>query len=821
MVRFLALFVLLFLSFALMSQRAPLGRIGLQTDGSFLLASGWQIKPAGRQIPLSTFPMASVLSRDRRWVVILQGGYLKPSLSVHNAKTLEEVSRTEVPDGWLGLAFAPNSNLLYVSGGSQSSIYEFALQDDGRLEARRTFPVVPAEKRKHTDFLGDLAIAPDGRSILVAALFRNSIFTINPQSGMVTEEFKTGLRPYRILYHPDGKSYFVTSWADGSLYHHNAISGEQIARLPLSPALMDMVWRDKKTVNEEGEAARFQARLFVSAANSNRVHVLAVGEDKSLRRLESINVAMTPRQPAGMTPSGLALSADQDRLFVVCSDANAVAVADVSLEKTRLMGFVPTGWYPTAARGLEGGRLLVLNGRGQASFPNPRGPDPSRRAAPAHSGLTEVQYVGAIQKGSASLIEPFEDQLDEYSAMVLRNSPYRDELLDTPLTPRTAMAVLKQIEHVVYIVKENRTYDQVLGDLGTGNGDPSLTLFGETVTPNHHKLAREFVLLDNFYVNADVSADGHNWTSAGIAPAYVQRMWPNGYGGRRKHYDYEGGEVAALPPAGYLWTNAAAKQISMRNYGWWATNITPVPKDGPQIRAVRDPVLAACTNMFFRNFDLDYPDTERVKPFLDDLKKFEAEGKMPKLILLKIPNDHTSGTAAGKIAARSAMADNDAAFGTVIEALSRSRFWAKMAVFVLEDDAQNGPDHVDSHRSPAFLLSPFTRGRGIDSTMYNTTSMLRTIELILGLQPMTHFDAAATPMHAAFRQAADMSPYTAEKPRYSLDERNAANSATAARSAKLNLEEADMIDDDEMNEILWLALKGTPPPPPVRSIFSW
>lgn len=821
MKKLLLVSALLLLSVALLSQRAPLGRIGLQPDGSFLLVSGWRVRPAGTQLALSTFPMSSALSRDGRWVVILQGGYLKPSLSVHNSTTLQEVSRVEVPDGWLGLAFAPNSNMLYLSGGSQSCIYEFALQDNGRLETRRTFTVIPADQRKHTDFLGDLAISPDGRSILAAGLFRNSIFMVNPQSGMVTEEFKTGLRPYRILYHPDGKSFFVTSWADGSLYHHNAISGERIARVPLGPALMDMIWRDKKTVNEEGEAAPFKARLFVTASNSNRVHVLAVSEDKGLRRLESLNVAMTPRQPAGMTPSGLALSADQDRLYVVCSDANAVAVADVSQEKTRLMGFVPTGWYPTAARGLDGRRLLVLNGRGAASFPNPKGPDPSRRAAPVHTGLSSVEYVAAIQKGSASLIQDVDEQIDEYTQTVMRNSPYRDELLDRPPVSSASASVLRQIEHVVYIVKENRSYDQVLGDLGIGNGDPSLTLFGEDISPNHHKLAREFVLLDNFYVNADVSADGHNWTSAAIAPAYVQRMWPNSYGGRRRHYDYEGGEVAALPPAGYLWTNAAAKQISMRNYGWWATNITPIPKEGPQIQAVRDPVLATCTHMYYRNFDLDYPDTERIKPFLRDLKEFEESGKMPKLILLKIPNDHTSGTAPGKIGARSAVADNDAALGTVIEALSRSKFWATMAVFVLEDDAQNGPDHVDSHRAPAFILSPFTRGRGIDSTMYNTTSMLRTIEMILGLQPMTHFDAAATPMVASFRAARDMTPYSPEKPRYSLEERNPANSATAARSARLNLEEADMIDDDEMNEILWLALKGTPPPPPVRSIFAW
>jgi hypothetical protein len=297
-------------------------------------------------------------------------------------------------------------------------------------------------------------------------------------------------------------------------------------------------------------------------------------------------------------------------------------------------------------------------------------------------------------------------------------------------------------------------------------------------------------------------------------------MWPNSYGARRRHYDYEGGEPAALPPAGYIWTNAAQKGISMRNYGWWATNITPAPAQGPQIQTVRDPVLATVTCMDYRNFDLDYPDLDRAKVFLRELAEFETKGEFPQLVFLKIPNDHTSGTAAGKIHPLSANADNDAALGQVIEGLTKSRFWPSMAVFVLEDDAQNGPDHVDSHRSPAFLLSPYTRGRGIDSSMYNTTSVLRTIEILLGLRPMTHFDAAARPMFAAFRKEPDLTPYVAEKPRISLTQRNPATSATAARSARLDFSDADRIDDDELNDILWRAIRKTEPPAPVRSFFG-
>jgi len=424
------------------------------------------------------------------------------------------------------------------------------------------------------------------------------------------------------------------------------------------------------------------------------------------------------------------------------------------------------------------------------------------------------------------VIDPFDDdRLDAYSKTVLSNSPYRDEKLDRVDIPQGNPVPARPgdpspIQHVIYIVKENRTYDQVLGGLGKGNGEASLTLFDEKASPNHHKLAREFVLFDNFYVNADVSADGHNWSTSAIAPDYVQKMWPNSYAGRRKRYDYEGGEVAALPPAGYLWTNAASAGISMRNYGWWATNIAK-PEGERQIAAVRDPLLAKYTNFNYRAFDLDYRDIDRAKVFLTDLQGFEKSGSMPKLMFLRIGNDHTSGTAAGKIAPLSAMADNDAALGMIVEAVSKSKFWPQTAIFVLEDDAQNGPDHVDSHRSPAYILSPYTRRDGfIDSSMYNTTSMLRTMELILGLHPMTVFDAGARPMWNAFATKPDLRPYAAEAARIPLDERNPANSTTAARSARLDFSEADEIEDDELNDILWLAIRKSDPPVPVRSYFS-
>jgi DNA-binding beta-propeller fold protein YncE len=810
----------------LISQQSPRELVGPQPDGSVLLNNGWVLRPAGRQVSLGHFPMASAVSSDGRYLVVLQAGYLQPTLSVFDAAMSHEISRVSVADAWLGLHFAPKSNLLYVGGGSTATVDEFELTSKGKLEKRREFPLVAQADRKHTDFVSDVTLSPDGRLIYAALLYRDAVWVINPQSGRVIEQWKTGHRPYRILFDPDGQSFFVTGWGDGYLYRHNALNGEIIERIALGPAPMDMVWRDKRTLTEEGEDAGIRARLFVALSNTNLVSVVAVDDNKSLRPLERINLSFYPVMPAGITPSGLALSSDSDRLFVACSDANALAVVDVSQVRSRVLGFLPTGWYPTAAQTLPDGTVIAFNGKGARSFPNLHGPNPTRQTAPVYLGNSGVEYVGVMQRGTASVIPPLDDQrLESYSDVVLKNCPYVPRKMEDAGVPRGSVIPshpgdTSPIEHVIYIIKENRTYDQVLGDLGVGNGDPSLTLFGEEVMPNHHKLARQFILFDNFYVNADVSADGHNWSAAAIAPAYVQRLWPNSYGRRRRHADYEGFERATEPPAGYIWTNVLAKGLSLRNYGWWVTNITPAPASGPQVKEVRDRQLAGFTNLDYRGFDLDYRDVNRVQVFLKDLAQFEASGSMPRFLTLRLGNDHTSGISSKKIAPRSSAADNDYALGLLVEAVSRSRFWPKTAVFVLEDDAQNGPDHVDSHRSVAFIVSPYTSKRGIDSTFYNTVSMLRTMELILGLFPMTVHDAGARPMFAAFNDKPDLAVYSAEKPRISLDERNPENGPAAARAPKFDFEEADLIDDDALNEVLWRALKGTEPPLPLRSYFG-
>jgi phospholipase C len=465
---------------------------------------------------------------------------------------------------------------------------------------------------------------------------------------------------------------------------------------------------------------------------------------------------------------------------------------------------------------LPSGTLVVINGKGVRSYPNPNGPNPGKRVEPVHGGVREPGYVAYLQTGTASWIAPFTDeQLADWTRKAQSQSAYRDAKLDVP------SSFPPQIQHVLYIEKENRTYDQVLGDMKEGNGDDSLVLFGENVTPNLHKIAREFVLLDNFYVNADVSADGNNWSTAAIAPDWVQKLWPTEYANRHRLYDFEEQDIAALPPAGYLWSNAAMKGLSVRNYGFMVENKREAaPVGGDQIDKINDPALAKAgvTNRAFRSFDLNYTDVDRAKTFLADLAEYEKTGNMPRLMVMRLPNDHTNGVSAGKLSPLAMAADNDQGVGMIVEGISKSKFWASTAIFILEDDAQNGPDHVDSHRSPAYVISPYIKRHQVDGHMYNTTSMLRTIELILGLRPMTHFDAAAPPMTAAFQATTDLAPYILEKPRTPLDAHNPPRAAGLADNMKFDREDEN--DDDELNDLLWRAIRKDAPPPPVRSYFG-
>jgi phospholipase C/DNA-binding beta-propeller fold protein YncE len=769
--------------------------VGPQPGGVTLLNTGWRIQPAGVSVPVGTTPMSRVTSADGKMLFVLNGGFQPPSISVLDTVGHKELQRVPLANAWRGLALAADGRTLYASLGPLMRIARFTVDATGKLTAAGEIDLSPiASEAGQAHLLGDLIVVGD--RLLVADLPRNRVQVIRLGDGGVDRSIATGSGPYALLADPkDVDQVWISHWTGASIASYRISTGEALTSIATGPHPTEMAW--------------IGSRLAVATANTNYVEFHEKRQN-SWKPSETVNLAFTPKQPVGMTPSALALSPDGKTLATVCSDANTVALIDVSRTPVRVSGYLPAGWYPTGAAWVASGQLAVLNGRGGGSKANPGGPQPS--VTP--NDPTKVEYVLRIQNGTVQFVAPWDAAaLTAHSARVLSLTPYRDTVLRPQPLP-------VPIKHVILLMKENRTYDQVLGDLPIGNGDKSLVLFGEAVTPNHHQLAREFALLDNFYVNADVSADGYYWTTSAIAPDTTQKTMPMSYARRGPRGKAEPTkEGIRTAPGGHIWDTALRAGKTIRNYGFSAVNLPEPPPTGIQIARVNDPVLAPHTAMNFRQHDRAFSDQIRMQVVIDDLRKWEREGGMPDLTLITIGNDHTEGTKPGACTPQSCVADNDQAFGMLVEALSNSKFWKDTALFVLEDDAQNGPDHVDSHRSPAYVISAYSKRGVVDSTLYSTISMLRTIEEILGLPPMTHFDAAAPPMTSVFQSKPDLRPYKRLPALVSLTDKNPEVSTTARRSAALDFDGSDRIDDAELNDILYLAIQGRPAPAPVRSRF--
>ncbi|HEY7058520.1 MAG TPA: alkaline phosphatase family protein, partial [Vicinamibacterales bacterium] len=480
--------------------------------------------------------------------------------------------------------------------------------------------------------------------------------------------------------------------------------------------------------------------------------------------------------------------------------------------------------YPTGVLfDRDGTRFFVLDGKGLSSAANVRGPQPG-------GARMDGQYTGNMFQGAISTVPlPNAAALTRYSMQVRELTPYSDVHRLQPADAPRASPIPRRvgdsspIKHVFYVIRENRTYDQVLGDLPKANGDASLTLFGEDVTPNGHAIARTFTTFDNFYVDAEVSYDGHAFSTGAYATDFVEKMWPANYGRREGLYLSEGGYKLrnpygniAAPPQGYIWDFAKRANVTVRSYGEFAA----WQEKGGEVTATV-PGLVGLVHPSYPPFDLSIPDSKRVDVWLEEFQKFEQAGGLPQLSIIRLGNDHTSGTSPGTLTPRSMVAENDVALGRVIDAISHSRFWRESAVFVLEDDAQNGPDHVDAHRSVLLVASPFVRHGAIDSTLYSTSAVLRTMELILGIQPMSQYDAAATPLYNAFQTTPSQETFSHMAARVPLDERNDWSSPGAAASLRMNLQEADMAPDLELNQVIWQSIHGAGSlmPPPRRTAF--
>jgi DNA-binding beta-propeller fold protein YncE len=823
---------------------SPTNLPGRLSDGSVLLPNQWALHPAGTQVELADFPVNVAVHPEGRFAAILHAGYSEHEILVVDIPAAKVAGRTRIKEAFYGLEFTADGKKLFCSGAGDEVIHAFdfadgVLANHQRIRLRPTGANgVPAglavDRAAHELYaanvwghritrvqlgaepqVSDISLGGSTNGIKTIGMAASSDFdTAAAEKRAQAALYGTSPEdafPYACRLDEKRQRLYVSLWAQAT-----------IAVIDLKTMRVVEHWPTEEHPCEMA-LTRSGKYLFVANASRNTVTVLDTTRGKPL---ETICAALYPQAPPGSTPNSLALSPDERTLFVANADNNMIAVFDVSRPgKARSLGFIPVGWYPTSVRVTpDGKRLLIANGKGIAPRANPLGPQPGLVVT---TNRTE-QYIASLLRGTLSIIplaegKAFESQMAGFTAQAYHCSPLRPDASVVASIPAgnpipSQPGALSPIKYCLYVIKENRTYDQVLGDMPEGNGDPMLCLFPERVTPNMHALARDFVLLDNFYVDGEVSADGHEWSMAAYATDFVEKTWPLGYGHNQSGkfpYPSEGNFPVAVPAGGYLWDRAREGGVSYRSYGEF---VTPGPKTTDPGRS-RVKALDGHYDPWYRGFDLGYADVKRAQRFVSELKRFETEGDMPRLQIIRLPNDHTHGSSAGMPTPTAYVGDNDLAFGMLIEAVSHSKFWPQTAVFVVEDDAQNGPDHVDAHRTTAFVISPYTKRHVVDSTMYSTTSMLRTIELILGLKPMSQFDAAARPMFNAFRPEADLWPYQAKASNVNLDEKNAKQAWGG--QIKMNFAREDAADDLLLNEVVWRSVRGpdSPMPAPVRAAF--
>jgi len=773
---------------------------GRLSDGRVLLPNGWKLSPAGRHLDVGDLPLNVDVSPDGHYAIVTNNGEGRQTVSVVDLKLWQTASTIPVAKSWLGIRFLGDGGRFVLSGGTDDKVYIYDFAEGKATLSDSVVLTGAAEGGKI--WAGGLDVDINANRLYVTARGNDRCYVIDIGSGNVLYDLALPAKPYTCLVSVMNPSVYISLWGGAGVAVLEKKTGTISRIIPVGAHPNDMA------ESPDGK------RLFVANGNENTVSVIDLAAGGVT---ETISSALYPGgAEEGSTPNSLALSPDGRRLYIANADNNFLSVMDVSVAgSARSLGFIPTGWYPACVRFVKGaGCLLVANGKGGISKANPNGPNPYVRNP-------RVEYIGSLFTGTLSLIaEPSPGELARYTEDVYRNTPKPASETGipgagNPLAPGSGTS--SPIRHVFYVIKENRTYDQVFGDMPEGNGDASLCLFGEKVTPNHHALARQFVLLDNLYCDAEVSADGHNWSMGAYATDYVEKTWPTMYSGRGGVYEYEGGSPIVYPSQGYLWDNCARHGVSYRNYGEFAANgKTPGDSATGLTEALKGHVAP-----FYRGWDLDFSDVDRVKQWSQEFDRYEREGGLPAFEVIKLPNDHTAGTRRGTLSPKALVAQNDYALGLLVERISRSRYWKESAIFVIEDDAQNGPDHVDAHRTVALVISPYTKHGFTDHHLYSTTSMVGTMEMILGLPPLSEFDASARPLFNSFAASPDTSPYRVRDPLTDITEKNIAGAYGEEESGRMNFAAEDLAPDLRLNEIIWKSVRGahSAMPPPVRSAF--
>ncbi len=820
-------------------------KVGLQPDGRIVVPTNQVLKPAGSQLTFPGRPVSLLLVDDGKTLVVQnKSNLLFVDVAAGNIRqTLAS------PVGLSVIGLAGNTERIFTSD-AKDHVRIAEKQPDGSYAWGKPIELTKPTVKGLIHPAG-MALRND-KELWVASTRGNNVQQIDLASGKVHQIVPVGVAPFTIVFPRPDRAY-VSNWggdhptADDpqapssktpvkvdprtSLSNHGSVSA---LTLELGK------WKQTKSItvglHPSGMIASKTGKfVYVANANSDSVSVIDTATDTAI---ETINCRPENRLPFGSGCNALALDPTGHILYVGNGSNNCVAVVHLATgsaetpmpldrKSSAVAGLIPTGWYPGAVQlSTDAKRLFVANIKGHGSLDEKRAKEKGKNS---HDHL-----------GSLSIIDlPNGEQLAKHTAEVNANNRLAASLsgLEKPRPNIAPVPVPLRhgepsvFERVVYIIKENRTYDQVFGDMKEGNGDPNLVMFGEQVTPNHHALARQFTLFDNFYCSGVLSADGHSWVNTAYVTDYLERS----FGGFTRSYPYEGSDPLAFAPTGSLWDNALLHKKTFRNFGEHCkTTYTPAKatwsdiyadfKNGTnKVKIAVKPNMASLipfSHPTYPGFPLKTPDVYRAKMFLDEFKTLEAKGAMPNLTYVFLPCDHTNGTTPGSPTPRAMVADNDLAVGQIVEAISKSKFWPKTCIFIVEDDPQNGFDHVDGHRTVALVISPYTKRKFVDSANYNQTGMVKTIELMLGLPPMNQLDLSATPMRHCFQATPDLTPFACVPNAIPLDEMNPPLKKLtgkaldfAMKSMELDLETEDRADEDTFNRILWFATRGDAPYP--------
>lgn len=864
---------------------ATTATVGRQADG-LETPVNQRVTPAGRLVELTGVrPNALAMSPDRE--LLVTSGLLKELLVIAPGSG-EILQHVEFPTGqvaeqasvsplilsankapklsFTGLEFSPDGSRIYLADVN-GAIRVFAVAKDHKVSALHSLGLPPSDApERKAEIPAGLAVSADGKKLYVALNLSNKLAELDADSGRVLRTWDVGVAPYAVVL--AGKKLYVSNWG-GRRPEPDSLTG------PAGQGTKVRV--DARSIADEGSVSVIDlagkpevhtakaeiltgpragaltlspnGRYLVCANTGN--DTLSVIDTRSDKIVETLSARQNPADLFGAQPNAVAFDAAGKTLYVTNGTQNAVAVFefDPGDQESALRGLIPVGWFPAAlVFDAKRKQLCVANLKDIAAEKEatkaPLGPKQG-------TGFTTRQYLGSVSlvpiPSKAELAADTKTALANLRYPLLAQSklPARAGQKARPVPERVGEPSV--FKHVVYILKENHTYDQNFGDVKEGNGDPTLCVFGEKVTPNQHKMVRDFVLLDNTYCCSILSADGHEWSMSGLATDYLERAFagfPRSYPAGNNTNEVD---ALAYSPAGFIWNNALSHGKTLRDYGEFTISFKrwkdPARKGKPTFLDVyrqftqktddivmgSEPSVEPLRPHIAANtvgWDLDVPDVVRAANFIRDLKQFEDKGEFPELTILWLPADHTSGTKFGSPTPAASVADNDLAFGQVVEALSHSKFWKDTCIFAIEDDPQSGWDHVSGYRTTAYVISPYTKRHAVVSTQYNQTSLLRTMELMLGLPPMNQMDATATPMFDCFTETPDFTPFVALANQVPIDEMNPnpkqVNDSQLRKdalvSAKLPLDKVDQCPEDVLNHIIWRAMKGVTEPYPKPKI---